>query len=51
MSKKISISGEIGWDFMPSSFSDSLKEAKGGDLEIDIASLAEVCLMASRFTT
>lgn len=38
MSKKISISGEIGWDFMPSSFSDSLKEAKGGDLEIDIAS-------------
>lgn len=51
MSKKISISGEIGWDFMPSSFSDALKEAKGGDLEMNIASLAAAYLTASRFTT
>ena len=36
--KKISISGEIGWDYTSSSVKASLSEAKGSDLEIEIAS-------------
>lgn len=38
MAKKINISGEIGWDYFTSMLSDDLKAAKGGDIEIDIAS-------------
>ena len=36
--KKISISGEIGWDYTSTSIRDSLREAKGGDIELEIAS-------------
>ena len=38
MAKKINISGEIGWDYTATSIRDSLRYAKGEDLEIDIAS-------------
>ena len=36
--KKITISGEIGWDYTSTSIRDSLREAKGGDIELEIAS-------------
>ena len=36
--KKITISGEIGWDYTSTSVRDSLREAKGGDIELEIAS-------------
>jgi ATP-dependent Clp protease, protease subunit len=38
VSKKINISGEIGFDYFTSTLSGDLKAAKGEDLEIDIAS-------------
>lgn len=38
MAKKITISGEIGWDYTSYSIRDSLREAKGGDIELEIAS-------------
>jgi len=37
MAYKINISGEIGWDYTASDIRDSLKAAKGDDLDIDIA--------------
>lgn len=36
MPYKINISGEIGWDYTANAIRDSLKMAKGDDLEIDI---------------
>lgn len=38
MAKKINISGEIGWDYTASGIRESLRGAKGEDIEIDIAS-------------
>ena len=38
MAKKINISGEIGWDYTAYSIRDSLRNAKGEDVEIEIAS-------------
>ncbi|HOW83284.1 MAG TPA: Clp protease ClpP [Spirochaetota bacterium] len=38
MAKKIYISGEIGFDATPAAFRSSLAEAKGGDIDIHIAS-------------
>jgi len=38
MAKKINISGEIGWDFTASMIAEQMKEAKGEDIDIDIAS-------------
>lgn len=38
MAKKISISGEIGWDYTAYSIRESLRAAKGDDIEVDIAS-------------
>ena len=37
MAYKINISGEIGWDYTAQNILDSLKAAKGDDLDIDIA--------------
>ena len=36
--KSIYISGEIGWDVLPKDITEQLNEAKGEDLEINIAS-------------
>lgn len=36
MAYKINISGEIGWDYTANDIRDSLKAAKGDDLDIDI---------------
>lgn len=36
MAYKINISGEIGWDYTANDIRDSLKSAKGDDLDIDI---------------
>ena len=36
MSKKITISGEIGWDYTAANIRDSLSDAAGSDLDIDI---------------
>lgn len=36
MAYKINISGEIGWDYTANQIRDSLKAAKGDDLDIDI---------------
>ena len=36
--KKISISGEIGWDYTAGTIKAELRAAKGDDLEIDVAS-------------
>ena len=38
MAKKISISGEIGWDYTAYSIKDSFRAAKGEDIELEIAS-------------
>lgn len=38
MSKKITISGEIGWDVTSQALADQFRAAKGEDLDIDIAS-------------
>ena len=38
MAKKILISGEIGWDVDASDVSAQFADAKGGDVDIDIAS-------------
>ena len=38
MAKKITISGEIGWDVTSQSLADQFRAAKGEDIDIDIAS-------------
>jgi ATP-dependent protease ClpP protease subunit len=38
MSKKITISGEIGWDVTSQALADQFRAAKGDDIDIDIAS-------------
>ena len=36
--KIINISGEIGWDVMPSDVKKQLEESKGKDIEVHVAS-------------